>query len=147
MRGQSAEVLAAAPTPRCSCAARRLSADEKVAACLSFAQECIEEAELRSLFTSGKPSIVAYDGFEPSGRMHIAQARRASVPDAPLCCRWRPGEASVCAAALIGYTRWLCKVLRQWDMRCIGGLQSTSCIEVMLMRCSAAGRHEGDQRE
>jgi tyrosyl-tRNA synthetase len=69
-------VLAGAPTPHCACAARRPSADEKVAACLSFAQECIEEAELRSLFTSGKPSIVAYDGFEPSGRMHIAQARR-----------------------------------------------------------------------
>ena len=47
--------------------------DEKVALCMSFAQECIEEAELRSLFTSNKPSIVAYDGFEPSGRMHIAQ--------------------------------------------------------------------------
>ena len=40
---------------------------------MSFAQECIEEAELRSLFASNKPSIVAYDGFEPSGRMHIAQ--------------------------------------------------------------------------
>lgn len=51
----------------------RLSVDEKVALCMSFAQECIEEAELRSLFASNKPSIVAYDGFEPSGRMHIAQ--------------------------------------------------------------------------
>ena len=40
---------------------------------MSFAQECIEEAELRSLFASNKPSVVAYDGFEPSGRMHIAQ--------------------------------------------------------------------------
>ena len=52
---------------------RRLSVDEKVAQCLSFAQECIEEGELRSLFASNKPSIIAYDGFEPSGRMHIAQ--------------------------------------------------------------------------
>ena len=40
---------------------------------MSFVQECVEEAELRSLFVSNKPSIVAYDGFEPSGRMHIAQ--------------------------------------------------------------------------
>ena len=48
---------------------------------MSFAQECIEEAELRSLFASNKPSIVAYDGFEPSGRMHIAQVcAHAALP-------------------------------------------------------------------
>ena len=74
--------------------------DEKVALCMSFAQECIEEAELRSLFTSNKPSIVAYDGFEPSGRMHIAQVwthilqrckvclsrAESMVYSVPLCC-------------------------------------------------------------
>ncbi|KAK9826428.1 hypothetical protein WJX81_004636 [Elliptochloris bilobata] len=62
-----------APDSEASTSGSGLTVDEKVALCMSFAQECIEEAELRSLFASNKPSIVAYDGFEPSGRMHIAQ--------------------------------------------------------------------------
>ena len=32
----------------------------------------MQDAELRRLLEK-KPNIVAYDGFEPSGRMHIAQ--------------------------------------------------------------------------
>jgi tyrosyl-tRNA synthetase len=35
-------------------------------------EECINEEELRNLLKH-KPHPVAYDGFEPSGRMHIAQ--------------------------------------------------------------------------
>lgn len=35
-----------------------------------------QDQELWNLLDK-KPGIVAYDGFEPSGRMHIAQARRA----------------------------------------------------------------------
>ena len=35
-------------------------------------EECIQESELRALLDK-KPDPVAYDGFEPSGRMHIAQ--------------------------------------------------------------------------
>ena len=35
-------------------------------------EECIQEAELRNLLEK-KPNPIAYDGFEPSGRMHIAQ--------------------------------------------------------------------------
>jgi len=39
----------------------------------SIGEECINEEELRTLL-AGKPSPpVVYDGFEPSGRMHIAQ--------------------------------------------------------------------------
>jgi hypothetical protein len=129
VRGLRAEASAEAPTPRCACAACRPSADEKVALCLSFAQECIEEAELRSLFTSGKPSIVAYDGFEPSGRMHIAQARRTSLAGTPLLRRWRPGGANTMAS--IPRTWVLCQVLPRWDMRCVGGLQSTSYTEAL----------------
>ena len=37
-----------------------------------MAEECVQDAELRRLLEK-KPNIVAYDGFEPSGRMHIAQ--------------------------------------------------------------------------
>lgn len=37
-----------------------------------MAEECLLDADLRRLLAN-KPNIVAYDGFEPSGRMHIAQ--------------------------------------------------------------------------
>jgi tyrosyl-tRNA synthetase len=38
----------------------------------SFAMEICMEEELAQLLAK-KPNPVAYDGFEPSGRMHIAQ--------------------------------------------------------------------------
>ena len=45
---------------------------------LSVGEECIAPAELKELLIargrdSGAPKFVLYDGFEPSGRMHIAQ--------------------------------------------------------------------------
>lgn len=40
--------------------------------CRSVAEECISDQELLTLLER-KPNIIAYDGFEPSGRMHIAQ--------------------------------------------------------------------------
>lgn len=43
-----------------------------MALALSVGEECILEADLRRLLEK-KPNPVAYDGFEPSGRMHIAQ--------------------------------------------------------------------------
>ncbi|EOD06982.1 hypothetical protein EMIHUDRAFT_68570 [Emiliania huxleyi CCMP1516] len=46
--------------------------ERKAALLLSVGEECVSEAELRSLVAK-KPSFVLYDGFEPSGRMHIAQ--------------------------------------------------------------------------
>lgn len=39
---------------------------------LSVGEECITREELTSLLQK-KPDFIAYDGFEPSGRMHIAQ--------------------------------------------------------------------------
>ena len=50
----------------------RLTLDDKFALCRSVGEECVQDAELRRLLEK-KPHIVAYDGFEPSGRMHIAQ--------------------------------------------------------------------------
>ena len=49
-----------------------MTVDEKVAVAKSVGEEVIEESELRALYTAREHPIV-YDGFEPSGRMHIAQ--------------------------------------------------------------------------
>lgn len=39
----------------------------------SVGEECIQEHELRLLIKNKKDQIRCYDGFEPSGRIHIAQ--------------------------------------------------------------------------
>mmetsp|Transcript_20295 Transcript_20295/g.37709 ORF Transcript_20295/g.37709 Transcript_20295/m.37709 type:complete len:399 (-) Transcript_20295:495-1691(-) len=49
-----------------------LSSDEKYELARSVGEECIQESELRTIFDVKQHPIV-YDGFEPSGRMHIAQ--------------------------------------------------------------------------
>ena len=49
-----------------------LTLDEKYELARSVGEECIAESELRNLLDK-KPNPVCYDGFEPSGRMHIAQ--------------------------------------------------------------------------
>lgn len=54
------------------CVLLRLTLDEKYQLCRSIGAECIQDEELRNLLEK-KPNPVAYDGFEPSGRMHIAQ--------------------------------------------------------------------------
>lgn len=50
----------------------RLTLDERFDLARSVGEECIQDDELRLLLEK-KPNPVAYDGFEPSGRMHIAQ--------------------------------------------------------------------------
>lgn len=52
--------------------AEPLTLEERIALALEVGEECIQEEELAALF-AGKPTPVCYDGFEPSGRMHIAQ--------------------------------------------------------------------------
>ena len=49
-----------------------MSIDEKISVIKSFAEEIVTEEELRTLFQT-KKKIIAYDGFEPSGQIHIAQ--------------------------------------------------------------------------
>lgn len=48
-----------------------LTLEERYQLCRSVGEECQTEDELRRLMN--KPMPIAYDGFEPSGRMHIAQ--------------------------------------------------------------------------
>lgn len=49
-----------------------LSVEEKVAIAMSVGEETLTPDELAGLYTAKQHPIV-YDGFEPSGRMHIAQ--------------------------------------------------------------------------
>ena len=55
-----------------------MSVDEKVRIVKSIAEELINENELRELFKT-KKKIIAYDGFEPSGRIHIAQGLMRAI--------------------------------------------------------------------
>lgn len=64
----AASVYALPPLPP----QQQLSLEERLTSCMSVIQECTTEEELLQLFKSC-PNPVAYDGFEPSGRMHIAQ--------------------------------------------------------------------------
>ncbi|PNY04358.1 tyrosyl-tRNA synthetase [Trifolium pratense] len=50
----------------------QLTLEQKFEIVKSVGEECIQENELRNLIAK-KPIIFCYDGFEPSGRMHIAQ--------------------------------------------------------------------------
>lgn len=60
--------------------AKEMTLEEKLRLVLSVGEDnkCIPEdndfAELRNLLAK-KPNPVCYDGFEPSGRMHIAQVQ------------------------------------------------------------------------
>ncbi|KAM0029185.1 putative tyrosine--tRNA ligase [Helianthus debilis subsp. tardiflorus] len=49
-----------------------MSVEERFRIVRSIGEECIQEEELLNLLTK-KPQPICYDGFEPSGRMHIAQ--------------------------------------------------------------------------
>ncbi|KAG8494846.1 hypothetical protein CXB51_012507 [Gossypium anomalum] len=50
----------------------QMSLEEKFKIIRSVGEECIQEDELLNLLNH-KPEPICYDGFEPSGRMHIAQ--------------------------------------------------------------------------
>jgi len=50
----------------------KLSLEERLQLCLSVGEECISEKDLLERLQN-KAMPVCYDGFEPSGRMHIAQ--------------------------------------------------------------------------
>ncbi|KAH8956572.1 hypothetical protein BDL97_07G046900 [Sphagnum fallax] len=62
----------APPSSSVETAFSRMSLDEKYELVLSVGEECIQKEELRNLLEK-KVNPICYDGFEPSGRMHIAQ--------------------------------------------------------------------------
>lgn len=55
-----------------------LPLEDKFRICLSVGEECIQPDELRNLLDT-KTHPICYDGFEPSGRMHIAQGILKSI--------------------------------------------------------------------
>src|SRR3989344_5643157 len=57
---------------------KEISVDEKIDLIKSISEEVITEEELRELFSKRK-SIIAYDGFEPSGKIHIAQGLMRAI--------------------------------------------------------------------
>lgn len=52
---------------------KSLDIERRVDIAVSVGQECTTKEELRNLFEKKLTRPIAYDGFEPSGRMHIAQ--------------------------------------------------------------------------
>ena len=52
--------------------------EEKIKLIKEVGEEIISEDELRELFTK-KKNPIAYDGFEPSGKIHIAQGLLRSI--------------------------------------------------------------------
>ncbi|XP_015573604.1 tyrosine--tRNA ligase 1, cytoplasmic [Ricinus communis] len=65
---QSLSVNSASP----SSSSQTMSPEERFQIVRGIGEECIQEDELLNLLTK-KPQPICYDGFEPSGRMHIAQ--------------------------------------------------------------------------
>ncbi|PIA35590.1 hypothetical protein AQUCO_03500152v1 [Aquilegia coerulea] len=55
-----------------STSSNSLTLEQKYEIVRSIGEECIQEEELKNLLAK-KPQPICYDGFEPSGRMHIAQ--------------------------------------------------------------------------
>lgn len=74
--------LAAATSSGSAAAPASADLETRLARILSVGERCIEESELRALLThtstTGRRPL-CYDGFEPSGRMHIAQGIQKAV--------------------------------------------------------------------
>ncbi|KAK8641678.1 hypothetical protein V6N13_011059 [Hibiscus sabdariffa] len=64
--------LSVSSQPPSSSSTPQMSLEERFKIIRSVGEECIQEDELLNLLTH-KPEPICYDGFEPSGRMHIAQ--------------------------------------------------------------------------
>jgi tyrosyl-tRNA synthetase len=72
--GASSSSAAAAAAEDLAGGVAALTLEERFATLRGIGEECIQEDELMRLLQN-KPVPICYDGFEPSGRMHIAQVR------------------------------------------------------------------------
>ncbi|CAD7942719.1 unnamed protein product [Amoebophrya sp. A120] len=70
--------IAAVPLPAAAPGASMCD-DPKFSLLRSVGEECQSEPELRALLAEKPRDFVLYDGFEPSGRMHIAQGLMKSI--------------------------------------------------------------------
>ncbi|XP_066326082.1 tyrosine--tRNA ligase 1, cytoplasmic-like [Miscanthus floridulus] len=68
----AAAAVAAAAAEDLAGGVAAMTLDERFDLLRGIGEECIQEDELRRLLEK-KPIPICYDGFEPSGRMHIAQ--------------------------------------------------------------------------
>lgn len=55
-----------------------MTLEERFQMIRTVGEECIQEDELRNLLAH-KDEPICYDGFEPSGRMHIAQVNSQNL--------------------------------------------------------------------
>ena len=77
----SAAAVAAAAAEDLAGGVAAMTLDERFDLLRGIGEECIQEDELRRLLEK-KPVPICYDGFEPSGRMHIAQVRPSAFSPA-----------------------------------------------------------------
>jgi tyrosyl-tRNA synthetase len=94
--GASSASAAATAAPAKQYKVSELPLEERFKLVRSIGEECIQEEELMALLKI-KPHPICYDGFEPSGRMHIAQGilKAINVSTRELhctivCCRCAP---------------------------------------------------------
>lgn len=66
------DTTAVLPTVEAPVTPKEMTLEERFQLVRSIGEECITDAELQNLLAK-KPNPISYDGFEPSGRMHIAQ--------------------------------------------------------------------------
>ncbi len=59
--------------------------DERLSLIKSVGEEIVTEEEVKELL-SEKKNFLAYDGFEPSGRVHIAQGILRAINGLPTLC-------------------------------------------------------------
>ena len=94
-----------------------LTLDEKISLLKEVGEEIIEEDELRDMMKwkseNNKP-ILAYDGFEPSGNIHIAQGLLRTInvnklTALRLCAGTRWWPQSCAAGCNRSYRRCLCR--------------------------------------
>jgi len=127
-------------------ACRYVRAQGKYDLVRSVGEECVTDGELAMLMARKPDSFVLYDGFEPSGRMHIAQVSRAGLPR---LLRLRAGPPQTCSSAkhATALRRRVARRRRgpQSTLLCAGGCACTASVVDRVLR--AAGRVQSHERQ